>query len=177
MQTKIKLTDKQTKQLLKIKKIHNSDLIRDRAQAVLIRNAGFTLAQTAKALHRSQTFVKDAVKRFRDGQLEGTAYTSHHSKLSDDNRKSVIKMVQKKTPKDYGYNTQFWTMAIFKELLKKQYRLTYKDEKSYRNLFQVAGFSFHKPKPVDFRQNPEKIKKFKGALKKSYTTTRLRFSW
>lgn len=177
MQTKIKLTKEQIEQLLKIKKTHTSDLIRDRAQAVLIRNESFTLVKTAKALHRSQTFVKDAVKRFKDGQLEDTHYTSHHSKLSDNDRKSIIEMIRKKTPKDFGYKTQFWTMAIFKELVKKQYGITYRDEKSYRKLFAAAGFSFHKPKPVDFRQDPEKIKKFKGALKKSYTTTRLRFSW
>jgi transposase len=177
MQTKIKLTKEQQQNLLKIKKTHASDLIRDRARAVLIRNEGFTFAQTAKALHRSQTFIKDAVARFKDGRLETTKYTSHHSHLSDDDRKSVIETVQKKTPKDYGYSTQFWTMAIFKELVKNQYGVAYKDEKSYRQLFQAAGFSFHKPKPVDFRQDPEKIKKFKGALKKSYTTARLRFSW
>ena len=177
MQTKIKLTEQQTQELLKLKKTHKSDLIRDRAQAVLIRNEGFTLSETAKALHRSQTFVKDAVALFRDGKLDITGYTSHHFKLSDDDRKSAIGIIQKKTPKDFGYSTQFWTMAIFKELVKKQYGVVYKDEKSYRNLFAAAGFSFHKPKPVDFRQDPEQIKKFKGALKKTYTSTRIRFSW
>ena len=177
MQTKIKLTKEQTQTLLKLKKTHKSDLIRDRAQAVLIRNEGFTIAQTAKALHRSQTFVKDAVVLFKGGKLEITGYTSRHFKLSDDDRKSVVEIIKTKTPKDFGYSTQFWTMAIFKELIKKQYGITYKDEKSYRNLFVKAGFSFHKPKPVDFRQDPEKIKRFKGALKKSYVTTKLRFSW
>lgn len=177
MQTKIKLTKKQTQKLLKLKKNHKSDLIRDRAQAILIRNEGFTLIQTAKALHRSPTFVKDAIARFNDGRLEKTQYASHHFKLSNDERQSVIETIRKKTPQDFGYKTQFWTMAIFKELVKKQYGVTYRDEKSYRNLFVKAGFSFHKPKSVDFRQDPEKIKKFKGALKKSYTTARLRFSW
>ena len=177
MQTKIKLTKEQQQELLKLKKTHKSDLIRDRVQAVLIRSEGFTLTQTAKALHRSQTFVKDTIARFKDGRLATTDYTSHHFKLSVDDRKAVIGMIQKKTPKDFGYQTQFWTIAIFKELLAKQYQVTYQDDKSYRNFFQAAGFSFHKPKPVDFRQDPEKIKKFKGALKKSYVTTRLRFSW
>ena len=177
MPTKINLTKEQQIELLKLKKTHKSDLIRDRAQAVLIRNEGFTLSETARALSRSQTFVKNAVTLFKDGQLETTGYTSHYFKLSTDDRQSVIKLIQKKTPKDFGYATQFWTMAIFKELVKKQYGVTYQDEKSYRNLFVTAGFSFHKPKPVDFRQDPEKIKKFKGALKKSYTTTKIRFSW
>jgi transposase len=177
MQTKIRLTEEQQQALLKLKKTHKSDLIRDRAQAVLIRNEGFTLAQTAKALRRSQTFVKHTVALFKDGKLETTGYTSHHFRLSDNNRKSVIQMIQKQTPKDFGYSTQFWTMEIFKALVKKQYGVSYKGHKSYQDLFKAAGFSFHKPKSVDFRQDPEKIRKFKGALKKSYTTTRLRLSW
>jgi transposase len=178
MQTKIKLSKEQQTKLLKLKKTSKSELVRDRAQAVLIRNEGFTLSETAKALHRSQSFVKDTIARFKDGQLlEKTDYTSHHSKLSIADRKAIIKMLKKKTPKDYGHKTQFWTIAIFKELLSRKYGVIYRDDKSYRNFFKAAGFSFHKPKPVDFRQDPERLKKFKGALKKSYTSTRLRFSW
>jgi len=177
MQTKIQLTQEQQQELLKLKKTHKSDLIRDRAQAVLIRNEGFTLSETAKALHRSQTFVKTAIALLKDGKLETTGYTSRHFKLSDDDRKSVTEMIKKQTPKDFGYSTQFWTMEILKALVKKQYGVSYKGHKSYQDLFKAAGFSFHKPKPVDYRQNRETMKKFKGALKKSYTTTRLRFSW
>ena len=117
MQTKIKLTKEQQQILLKIKKNHQSDLIRDRAQAILIKNEGFTLAKTAKALHRSLTFVKDAIKRFKDGKLEVTQYTSHRSKLSPAERQAVIIMLQKQTPKDFGYQAQFWTIAVFKELI------------------------------------------------------------
>lgn len=177
MQTKIQLTQEQQQNLLKVKKNHKSALIRDRAQAILIRNEGFTLVETAKALLRSQTFVKNAITKFKEEELEITQYTSHHSKLPSVDRQAVITMLQKQTPKDFGYKTQFWTMAIFKELIKKQYEVAYKDEKSYRELFKKAGFSFHKPKPVDFRQDPEKIKEFKGALKKTYKSTRIRFSW
>jgi len=177
MQTKIKLTKEQQQILLKIKRNHQSDLIRDRAQVILIKNEGFTIVETAKALYRSQTFVKDAVKRFKDGKLEVTQYTSHHSKLPPADRQAIITMLQKQTPKDFGYQAQFWTMAVFKELINKQYHIVYKDEKSYRELFKKAGFSFHQPKPVDFRQDREKIKAFKGALKKTYKTTKIRFSW
>jgi transposase len=177
MRTKIKLTKEQQQNLLKIKKNHKSDLIRDRAQAVLIRNEGFTLVETAKALRRSQSFVKNAITQFIEGKLEITQYTSHHFKLSLTDQEAIIIMLQNQTPKDFGYKTQFWTMAIFKELIEKQYEVVYKDERSYRELFKKAGFSFHKPKPVDFRQDPEKIEAFKGALKKTYKSTRIRFFW
>lgn len=177
MQTKIKLNDKQKQELLNLKKTHKSAVVRDRAQVILTRNEGFTIIQTAKALQRSNSFVKDSVSKFNDDKLSLVLHTSHNHKLSAVDRKKIVKILRTKCPKDFGYPTQFWTMAIFKEFISKRYKTVFKQESSYRKLFQQAGFSFHKPKPVDFRQDPEKIKKFKGALKKSYVTTRLRFSW
>lgn len=177
MQTKIKLTKEQRQELLKIKKTHKSALIRDRAQAVLTRSEGFTLAETAKALQRSQSFVKEAIAKFKDNRLLATRHTSHNRKLSEPDRGNVVKILQTNTPKDFGHSTQFWTMEIIKKIIKQKYGVSYKTDKSYQDLFKAAGFSFHKPKTVDFRQDPEKIKKFKGALKKSYQSTRIRFSW
>ena len=177
LQTKIKLTLAQKQKLLTIKKTNTSSLLRDRTQAVLIRNEDFTLKQTAKALQRSETFVKEAIKLYQSGTLEQTGFTSNNHKLSEQQRKAIITTIQKKTPDDIGYQGQFWTMKIVKLWIKKKYKVAFQDEKSYRNLFKAAGFSFHKPQTVDFRQDPKKTKQFKGALKKSSTTTRLRFSW
>ena len=43
MQTKIKLTKEQQQILLKIKRNHQSDLIRDRAQVILLNFGTFTI--------------------------------------------------------------------------------------------------------------------------------------
>ena len=178
MQTKIKqLSKKQKQELLNLKKDNKSAVVRNRAQAVLTRNEGFTIEQTALALQKSKSFIKDSVLRFGKGTLAAILHTSHNHKLLPADRAKIIKILQTKCPKDFGYTTQFWTMAIFKEFISKQYKVTFKQDSSYQKLFKQAGFSFHKPKPVDFRQDPENIKKFKGALKKSYATTKLRFSW
>jgi transposase len=177
MPTKLKLSIKQKETLKDLKRTSKSELIRDRAQAVLTRNADFTLEDTARALQRSRGFVKTAITSFRAGKLEETKLTSHNRKLLAKDRKAIVQSIKTKTPQALGYTSQFWTMKIVKEWIAKKYHITYKDEKSYRKLFVEAGFTFQKPKPVDFRQDPEKSKKFKGALKKSYVNTKLRFSW
>jgi transposase len=180
MSTKVKLTPKQKQQLLKIKRTHKSNLIRDRAHAVLLRNQGLTLKNTAQAVLRSECFVKQSIKRFKQGELEQTALSGNNFKLSEEKRKEVIRMIQTKCPKElkgFKYHTQFWSTDILKTFIKKKYKLEFKTDRSYHNLFKQAGFSFKKPIAKDFRQNPEKIKKFKGALKKSSTITRIRMSW
>jgi len=180
MSSKIKLTPKQKQYLLTVKRTHKSSLIRDRAHAVLLRNNGFTIKHTAQAVLRSDDFVKQSIQRYQQGKLEKTELSSHNHKLSEEKRKAVIKMMKTKCPKDlkgFKFTTQFWSTDILKSVIKKKYKVEYKDDRSYHNLFKQAGFSFHKPKTKDFRQDPEKIKKFKGALKKSSENTVIRMSW
>lgn len=180
MTTKIKLTQKQKRELLQIKKETRSLLVRDRTQAVLARDQALTIETIAKALSRSEDFVKRSLDKWRHGKLKEVKYGSHNHKLTSRQRRSLIKTIQEKCPrdlKDFRFRTQFWSTDILKEIISKRYRVKYKDIQSYHKLFKEAGFSFHKPKPRDFRQDPEKIKKFKGALKKSSSSTRIRLSW
>ena len=180
MSTKIKLTEKEKQQLLKIKKKSKSELIRDRAHAVLLRNNEFTIENTAKALLRSEDFVKQAIKRFNKGELEDLKLIGNNRKLNKKQQEKIIEIIKTKTPqdlKDFKFKEQFWSTDILKRIIKKRHKIEYKTEKSYYNFFKQAGFTFHKPKTKDFRQDPKKVKKFKGALKKSSTTTKIRLSW
>ena len=180
MSTKIKLTKKEKQQLVKIKKKHKSTLIRDRAHAVLLRDKEFTVKNIAKALLRSEDFIKQAIKRFNKGELEYLKLTGNNRKLTMEQREKIIEIIKNKTPqdlKDFKFKEQFWTTDILKGIIKKRYKIKYKTEKSYYDFFKQAGFTFHKPKTKDYRQDPKKIKKFKGALKKSSTTTKIRLSW
>ena len=180
MSTKINLTNLQKQHLLQLKTNHKSVYVRDRAQAVLARNQGLIISNIAKALSRSDDFVKQAIKKFNKGELEKVEITSNNYKLSEEKRKEIVKMIQDKTPNDlehFKFKEQFWTVDILRTVIKREYKQEYKDSKSYYDLFKLAGFSFHKPKTKDYRQNPEKIKEFKGALKKSSKTTKIRLSW
>jgi len=180
MSTKVKLTPKQKEHLLTVKKTHKSPLIRDRTQAVLARNEELTIANIVKALQRSDKFVINSIRLYQAGKLEQTNLNSNNYKLSKEKREVVIKMIKEQCPKDledFNFTTQFWSTDILKSVIKKRYKIEFKNNQSYYDLFKQAGFSFHKPKTKDFRQDPEKIKKFKGALKKSSKSTVIRMSW
>ena len=174
MLTKIKLTKKQEKNLLNIKRNNRSGIIRDRAHAVLLRNNGKTIANIAEALLRSKDFVVQSAQRFKNGELENLSLTGHNHKLSLKQRKDVVDLIKTKAPnelKDFNFKDQFWSTDTLRAVIKKKCGMEYKTEKSYYDLFKAAGFSFHKPKTKDFRQDPAKLKEFKGALKKSYSET------
>ena len=178
--TGIHLKEKQRQELVQLKRKTGSNLIRDRAHAVLLRNEKRTIHDTARALLRSEEFVKQAIRRYKQGELEEVKTSSNHYKLSKEQRQEVLEMIWQESPKELeglGYQTQFWSSEILKEVIKKRYEIEYKTQKSYYDLFKEAGFSFHKPKTKDFRQDPEKVKAFKGALKKNSTNTRIWLSW
>jgi len=180
MLTKIKLTKKQEKDLFNIKRNSHSEMIRDRAHAILLRNKGKTIENIAEALLRSIDFVVQSIQRFKNGELENLALTGHNYKLSSKKRENIIDLIKNKAPnelKGFNFKGQFWTTDILRTVIKRKYGVIYKTEKSYYDLFEAAGFSFHKPKTKDFRQDPAKMKEFKGALKKSSETTRVRLSW
>lgn len=180
MSTKIKLTKKQKEKLLIIKRKHKSSLVRDRAQAVLARNEGLVIYNIAKALSRSENFVKKAIRLFNDGELEELNFNSNNSRLTTTQKGEIVEIIKTKSPEDlkgFGFKEQFWSTDALKIIIKKKCGVEYKTEKSYYDIFKLAGFSFHKPKTKDYRQDKRKIKKFKGALKKSYETTKIRLSW
>ncbi len=180
MSTKIKLTKKEKQQLLRIKKKHKSELIRDRAHAALLRNNKLTIESIAKSLLRSEDFVKQAIRRFNEGELEDLKLTGNNRKLTRKQREKIIEIIKTKTPKDlkdFKFKERFWTTGILRAVLKRKYKIEYKTEKSYYDFFKQSGFTFHKPKTKDYRQDPEKVKTFKGALKKSSKATKIRLSW
>lgn len=180
MSAKINLTTQQKKQLIEIKRSHQSAIVSDRAHAVLLRTKGFTIAKTAEIIFRGDQFVKGAVKRYKQGELTKLNFYGHNRKLSKQQTDEIIELIRTQSPKELRnskFNTQFWSTDILRQVVKKNYGVEYKTDNSYYDLFKQAGFSFKKPKTKDFRQDPEKVKEWKGALKKSWQSTKIRLSW
>lgn len=100
MLMRIKLTDEEKQQLLKIKQKGESETIRDRAHAVLLRNKGFTIENIAKALLRSDKFVKSALRLFKGKKLAKTNFKGNNHKLSSEQRAETIKMIREKAPNE-----------------------------------------------------------------------------
>lgn len=58
---------------------------------------------------------------------------------------ATLNMLQKSTPRSFGYNANFWTASILGHLLKEQYNVEFKTKKPLYLLFKSAKFSYHKP--------------------------------
>jgi len=180
LKIKIKLSKKEKQNLLATKRNHKSNIIRDRAQAVLAVSEDLEIANIAKVLLRSDKFVKKAVKLYQKGKLSELSLKSNNNKLTKEQKAEITEMIKTKAPnelKGFNFKDQFWAADTLRAVIKRKCGIEYKTEKSYYDLFKAAGFSFHKPKTKDFRQDPAKMKEFKGALKKSSETTKIRLSW
>lgn len=58
---------------------------------------------------------------------------------------ATLIMLQKNTPKAFGYDSDFWTTSILGHLIKEQYNVDFKTKKPLYLLFKQAKFSYHKP--------------------------------
>jgi len=91
---KVNLALEEKRQLLTIKRTNKSSLIRDRAQAVLARNEGLTINNIAKALSRSDKFIRSAINLYQQGKIETNNLTSNNYKLNQEKRKEIIELIQ-----------------------------------------------------------------------------------
>ncbi len=142
MKSKIQLTAGQAKQLLALKRKSNSAIIRDRAQALLLRNNGLTIADISQALLRGDKFVKTAIKKYQQGKLAVVNFGGHNYKLSPAQRQEIIKLLKTASPRElagFDFAARAWSPAVLKKIIREKYKLEYKTEKSYRDLFKAAG--------------------------------------
>ncbi|MCG2687653.1 IS630 family transposase [Candidatus Parcubacteria bacterium] len=77
----------------------------------------------------------------------------------------VIKIVKEKTPKDYKYDSDFWTTLILGDLIDSQYKIKYRSKTSIYLIFKEAKFTFHKPDRLYQARNEEEVQKWKKKAK------------
>jgi transposase len=143
---------------------------RDRARAILKLIAGRKRKEVAnffdihiKTLDKWQgTFKEQGIDGLRTESQIGNNY-----KLSQAKKEEIKTAINKNAPEELKLKGKFWTVDLLKKFVKKQYKVVYKSEISYHNLFKFCGFSYHKPNKVNKRQNPHMRQRFEDVLKKS----------
>lgn len=87
--------------------------------------------------------------------------------LSQDQKASAVDIIKTKTPKDFGLESDFWSIKALRRVVKKAYGVEYKSDTSYRQLLYAAGFSYHKPVKKNAKQQEGMKEQFRQKLKKS----------
>lgn len=177
--TSINLKPDEVKKLRQIRKTDKSSIVRDRAHVILLKAKRKTIKEISEVLERSQNFIKNSLSLYAKEGISGLLVIhkgGNNRKLSLKD-KEKIKSDLDKSPKEYGYQEEFWTLKIFKDFLFKNYQVKYKSEQSYYDLLKYAGYSYQRPLKKDKRQNPHMVKRFERNIKKNSKNIKIRLYW
>jgi len=90
--------------------------------------------------------------------------------LTKEQIRETINALQNNSPRDFGYDADFWTTSIVAHRIKEEYNVQYKTKKPFYLIFKQAKFTYHKPGQQYHNRNPQEIKtwirKIKPILKK-----------
>lgn len=171
--TSINLMPDEVQQLRQIRKTHKSSIVRDRAHVILLKKKKKTIQEITEVLERSENFVKNAMAIYKQGGVPGLTNLQKggsNRKLNVKEKESV-KSDLGKSPKDHGYQEEFWSLGILKDFLLKSYRIEYKSDQSYCDLLKYCGYSYQRPLKKDKRQDSHMVKRFEKNIKKTQKTS------
>jgi len=69
----------------------------------------------------------------------------------------VIDLLQTTSPREYGYQSQFWTTGILAGLIETRYAVKYRSKTSYYVIFRKSHFSFHLPGKVNANRDEAEV--------------------
>lgn len=131
-----------------------------RAQAVLLINEGISVSSVCRITRFSKTRIfairgayvskgADALRDKRQGKPKEL--------LTKKQRDEIIATVSKKTPKQLGFVSEFWTSGILGKWIEEKYDVKYKSKTSLYLVFRKASFSYHKPERRYHEHNEKDI--------------------
>lgn len=106
-------------------------------------------------------FEKDGLEGLRDRPGRGRT-----SRLSEEKRIRLKKLIGEESPLDYGYNTDTWTGPLLIEWIGDQFGIQYKKAQIY-NIIKSLGFTYQKGRGIYPEADPRAQEAFKEGLKKT----------
>lgn len=77
----------------------------------------------------------------------------------------ILQIIKTETPKDYSYDSDYWTTGILADLIETEYDVQYKSKTSIYIIFRRAKFSFHKPDRVYHERDEKEVKEWQEKTK------------
>jgi transposase len=167
---------KRCKKLSSNQKSELQNLIKLGADAKEVRRAQAILFLDSQANYETietlTQFKERAVLAFRQRYLkDGLKGIEHKRKgkpkrlLCSNQRNEVLNFLTTTTPKDHGYDIDFWSTSVLAHLIQEKYGVVYKSKKPFYLLFEEAKFTFHKPGQVYEKRDEVKVEDWKTAIK------------
>lgn len=137
-------------------------LIRNKAQAVSMRDKGLKQKTIAEFLFKDirtiQRYLKDFSEKRMASLFSGHVNNENVSKLTRKQKKE-IREILKKPPSEYGLPKEFWDIPTLKSYVKAEFGVVYESIQSYHFLLKFSNLSFKYPDKFDINRNEKKILK------------------
>lgn len=165
MQRCDKLTNEQQKELQAIISCSQSSgrEVR-RAQTVLLLNSEIDIKTIIALTNYSRRRIFDLRKNYlKEGLIAIQDKQKGKPKeiLTRKQLAEIVKVIQAKTPKDFGYDSDFWTTGIVGAIIESEYKVRYKSKTSIYLIFKQAKFTYHKPDRKYQARNEQEVQKWK----------------
>jgi transposase len=144
-----------------------------RLYAVYQKALGKTSRQIAALYHVTFKQVLNWVHQFEEEGVEGLIDEpgrGRKSRLSEDQKEEISKLLTEKLPSDCGYNSATWTGSLLRDWVKTHFDIAYKQAQIY-NILSALGFSHQKAKGFYPQADQQAQEEFKTALKKTRAIT------
>lgn len=169
MQKCDKLTNKQRQELQDVINYSKSSgrEVR-RAQAVLMLNAGTAIEAIIVLTNYSRRQIFDLRKNYlKKGiiVIEDKKKGKPKELLTKRQLAEIVKTVKEKTPRDYSYDTDFWTTGIVGAMIESEYKVKYRSKTSIYIIFKQAKFTYHKPDRLYQARNEREVEEWKKEAK------------
>lgn len=154
-----------------------------RYQALLLLAKRFKRKQVGEIVGISPGRIRQWVSLYYKSGLDGLLLKSapgNHRLLTNIQKQAIKDLITTHTPEQLGLTGKFWNIPLLKELVIKEFGLMYQHQDSYRRLLHWCGFSFHKPKKVNYKQSEHMRVRFEETLKKDSKTgvvEKIKWSW
>ncbi len=137
-------------------------LIRQKAQAILLRSRGVKISAIAFSQNCGYRTVERWIKDFSKIRLgsifSGLVDNENASKLTRA-QKIRIKKTLKNPPSKSGLPKEFWDVPTLKSYIQATFGVVYESVQSYHFLLRFSDLSFKYPAKFNLRRNEEQIKK------------------
>ena len=163
---------KKEREILKLEKALRDNSLKKaeyiRVQAVLLRKKGYSRAKIVEITGRSLSSVEDWITAFNKKGVAGLKTKRRESApnalLTRKQKDQISEIVNDKKPNEIGLQGDFWNIPRLRELIKKEFKVEYQSNESYRRLLHHSGFSYQKAEFVDRRRDEKEVSHFKKRL-------------
>ena len=148
--------------LLDWRRYGTSNLIRDRAHAVLLNNQGLNARKIASFLYRDYKTIRLWLKSFKERRISSLfpkyLGNTNANKLTP-KQKEEIRRVLSQPPSQYGIPKEFWQVKDLKRWIKAEFGVVYESDRSYHFLFKLSRFSWKLPDKFDVKRDEGFVRK------------------